>query len=52
MPRKPNYNFEKSQRAKSKATKKAERLQAKIDKSDARKEKSGETETETGDPQE
>jgi len=37
MPRKPNYRFERSERAKAKATKKAEKLQAKTDKSEARK---------------
>jgi hypothetical protein len=37
MPRKPNYRFERSQRDKSKADKKAERLRAKAEKSDARK---------------
>jgi hypothetical protein len=37
MPRSPNYRFERSERAKTKALKKAEKLQAKVDKSDARK---------------
>ncbi len=37
MPRKPNYRFERSERDKNKAAKKAERLQAKADKSAARK---------------
>jgi hypothetical protein len=37
MPRKPNYQFERSERAKSKAAKKAERLRAKAEKSEARK---------------
>jgi hypothetical protein len=37
MPRKPNYGFERSQRAKAKAEKKAARLQAKADKSASRK---------------
>ena len=37
MPRKPNYRFERSQRERNKATKKAERLQAKADKVAARK---------------
>lgn len=46
MPRKPNYRFERSQREKSKVTKKAERLQAKAEKSAAREPDSGETETE------
>lgn len=45
MPRKPNYRFERSQRTKSKAMKKAERLQAKAEKSAARKAEPGETET-------
>jgi hypothetical protein len=45
MPRKPNYRFERSQRDKSKATKKAERLQAKAEKTAARKQESGGTET-------
>jgi len=44
MPPKPNYRFERSQREKSKAAKKAARLQAKAEKSAARKEDSGETE--------
>ncbi len=37
MARKPNYNFERSQRAKNKAQKKAERLEAKKRKSEERK---------------
>lgn len=37
MKRKPNYRFERSERAKSKAVKKAEKLQAKTEKSEARK---------------
>ena len=37
MPRKPNYNFERSERTKAKAAKKAERLQAKAQKSADRK---------------
>ena len=37
MPRKPNYNFERSQREKNKAAKKAERLRLKTEKSEARK---------------
>ena len=45
MPRKPNYRFERSQRAKSKATKKAIRLQAKAEKSAARKAMPDEVET-------
>lgn len=37
MPRKPNYRFERNERAKSKAAKKAERLEEKARKSDERK---------------
>lgn len=37
MARKPNYNFEKAQREKAKAAKKAERLQAKADKAAAKR---------------
>ena len=37
MPRKPNYNFERSQREKNKAAKKAERLRLKAEKAEARK---------------
>ena len=37
MARKPNYNFERAQREKAKAEKKAARLQAKADKAEARK---------------
>lgn len=37
MPRKPNYGFERSERNKAKAEKKAARLQAKADKSASRK---------------
>ncbi|MBB4303515.1 hypothetical protein GGD81_002558 [Rhodobium orientis] len=44
MPRKPNYRFERSERDKSKAAKKAERLQAKAEKSEARKETTDEAE--------
>ena len=57
MPRKPNYNFERSERAKSKAAKKAERLQAKAQKSADRKgettegQSEGETEGPTEDQQ-
>ncbi len=46
MPRKPNYRFERSEREKSKAAKKAERLQAKADKSSARKADTDEVEPE------
>jgi len=50
MPRKPNYGFERSERSKAKAMKKAEKLQAKMEKSEARKPDSDETETpENGD---
>jgi hypothetical protein len=38
MPRKPNYGFERSERDKAKAAKKAARLQAKADKSASRNE--------------
>ncbi len=48
MPRKPNYRFERSQRDKSKATKKAARIQAKADKLAARKQKDGDGEIEAG----
>ncbi len=37
MARKPNDNFERSQREKNKAAKKAERLRLKAEKSEARK---------------
>ena len=37
MPRKPNYRFERSERDKSKAAKKAARLKEKADKAEARK---------------
>lgn len=39
MPRKPNYRFERSERDRAKAAKKAERLQAKADKSATTREK-------------
>ncbi|MHA1189813.1 MAG: hypothetical protein ACTSSQ_05045 [Alphaproteobacteria bacterium] len=42
MPRKPNYRFERSERDKAKALKKAERLKAKSEKSDARNANDGE----------
>ncbi len=45
MPRKPNYSFERSQRAKCKAAKKAERLQAKADKLALKRDKPEEAET-------
>ncbi len=47
MPRKPNYNFERSQREKNKAAKKAERLRLKAEKAEARKAGNRETETDT-----
>jgi len=37
MPRKPNYDFERREREKARATKKAERQRAKQEKSDERK---------------
>ena len=37
MPRTPNYRFERSEREKAKAAKKAERLKAKAEKAAARK---------------
>ena len=37
MPRKPNYRFERSERDRQKAAKKAERLQAKADRAAARR---------------
>ena len=37
MARKPNYNFEKMERDRAKAAKKAERLAAKQERSDAKK---------------
>ncbi len=48
MPRKPNYNFERSQREKNKAAKKAERLRLKAEKAEARKAGTSGTEAETG----
>ena len=44
MPRKPNYGFEKSQRARTKAAKKAARLQAKAEKSASRKDEVSDSE--------
>ncbi len=44
MPRKPNYRFERSQREKTKALKKADRLKARAEKTAARKAKAGEGE--------
>ncbi|MCG6857939.1 MAG: hypothetical protein LJE67_07720 [Salaquimonas sp.] len=43
MQRKPNYGFERSERAKTKAQKKAEKLQAKAEKTAARKTDGDET---------
>lgn len=37
MPRKPNYRFERAERDRAKATKKADRLKAKQDKVDERR---------------
>ena len=53
MPRKPNYNFERSERTKQKAAKKAERLKAKAQKSAERRGETieGETEGPTEDQQ-
>lgn len=48
MKRKPNYRFERSERAKSKAEKKAEKLQAKTEKSEARKPDPDETQSSLG----
>lgn len=48
MPRKPNYNFERSQREKNKAAKKAERLRLKAERAESRKAGNKETETDTG----
>ena len=45
MPRKPNYRFERSQREKNKALKKAERLKARAEKTAARKARADGTET-------
>jgi hypothetical protein len=43
MPRKPNYGFERSQRAKAKAEKKAARLQAKAEKSASQKDEASDS---------
>jgi len=43
MPRKPNYGFERSERNKAKADKKAARLQAKVDKSASRKDEANDS---------
>ena len=47
MPRKPNYRFERVQRDRAKAAKKAERLKAKQDKVEERKTDSSADPTET-----
>ncbi len=44
MPRKPNYRFERSERDKAKAAKKAERLKAKIAKPETNKHGNDDTE--------
>ncbi|MDA7949261.1 MAG: hypothetical protein MPJ78_17505 [Hyphomicrobiaceae bacterium] len=51
MPRKPNYRFERSQRDKNKAQKKAARLEAKALKSDARKAARDGGDTDEADPE-
>ena len=48
MAMKPNYRFERSERAKAKAQKKAAKLQAKTEKSEARKQEPVRTETKPG----
>lgn len=48
MPRKPNYRFERNERAKSKAAKKAERLEAKARKTAERKGELADGETGSG----
>lgn len=50
MPRKPNYRFERNQRAKNKAAKKAERLEAKARKSADRKAEAAESQNEESPP--
>jgi hypothetical protein len=45
MPRKPNYGFERSERDKAKAAKKAARLQAKAEKSASQKDETRDTAT-------
>ncbi len=45
MARKPNYRFERSERDRQKAAKKAERLAAKKEKVDSRKDPEADTET-------
>jgi len=45
MPRKPNYRFERFEREKSKAAKKAARLEAKREKAAEKKAALGETDT-------
>ena len=48
MPRKPNYRFERMERERSKAAKKAARAQAKADKAEARKAGTDEEALESG----
>ena len=50
MPRKPNYNFERAERARIKAAKKAERLQAKADRAAAKKTETEGEQPEAGEP--
>lgn len=47
MARKPNYNFERRERQKAKAAKKAERAKAKADKAQQRKDEKASPETTT-----
>jgi phage protein D len=49
MARKPNYQFERHERARQKAAKKAERAQAKRERAEARKQGDEDAESETGD---
>ena len=49
MPRKPNYRFERFEREKSKAAKKAARLEAKREKAAEKKAALGETDTDVTD---
>jgi len=52
MARKPNYRFERSERDRQKAAKKAERLAAKKEKVDSRKDPETEAGTEASEPSE
>ncbi len=52
MARRPNYRFERSERDRQKAAKKAERLAAKKEKADARKDPEAEADTESSEPSE